>query len=512
MSDSSSASQVIRSRRTDSSRPAAPGGPVPRGRPGAPREGRRCRSGARRPGGRRTPGWPPRRDPARRRRSAARPPPRPRHRSRRAAPGCGSRGWRRPCRGPGRQRAAPQVDPANHGSSLGARDPAPGPAPGGRTLGHPAVEVGRRRRHARCGKVPGTDLCRGRSGVALPGSVTGTCQRRRYGVSSPPAASPRPGEQYPARPARLPLLRRRPGLQQRRRRRRRPSTGSSEVFEERGAALRAHPRQRRQRRRQLGGHRGARPRHPHVVALNLLRNYGQHNANLAGLREATGDYVITMDDDLQNPPDQALLLIDKAMKGHDVVFGRFERKQAPGYRRLGSKLIGLLNRRIFAQPPGPHRLQLPDPAPRRRRPDLRVAHRPPLHHRSGADVLQQPRRRPGPPRRRGRSATSNYGLTRILRAGAHDPVQLLAVPAARGCAGRLRRGARQLPARRLLPGPVASSSTTTVPGLDDDRRAALALQRRRHHAAVDAGRVRRPHAQRGQRASSTYHVSERVSS
>ena len=45
---------------------------------------------------------------------------------------------------------------------------------------------------------------------------------------------------------------------------------------------------------------------PHVVALNLLRNYGQHHANLAGLREATGDYVITMDDDLQNPPDQAL--------------------------------------------------------------------------------------------------------------------------------------------------------------------------------------------------------------
>ncbi|MET0997981.1 MAG: glycosyltransferase family 2 protein [Marmoricola sp.] len=91
---------------------------------------------------------------------------------------------------------------------------------------------------------------------------------------------------------------------------------------------------------------------PHVIALNLLRNYGQHHANLAGMREATGDYVITMDDDLQNPPDQALLLIDEAMTGHDVVFGRFERKQAPGYRRIGSKLISMVNRRIFAQPPG----------------------------------------------------------------------------------------------------------------------------------------------------------------
>jgi glycosyltransferase involved in cell wall biosynthesis len=91
---------------------------------------------------------------------------------------------------------------------------------------------------------------------------------------------------------------------------------------------------------------------PSIVALNLLRNFGQHQANLAGLRESTGDYVITMDDDLQNPPDQALVLIDKAMEGHDVVFGEFERKQSAGYRRLGSKLISLINRRVFGQPPG----------------------------------------------------------------------------------------------------------------------------------------------------------------
>jgi hypothetical protein len=46
------------------------------------------------------------------------------------------------------------------------------------------------------------------------------------------------------------------------------------------------------------------------------------------------------------------VLIDAAMRGHDVVFGRFERKQAPGYRRLGSSLISLINRRVFLQPPG----------------------------------------------------------------------------------------------------------------------------------------------------------------
>ncbi len=90
---------------------------------------------------------------------------------------------------------------------------------------------------------------------------------------------------------------------------------------------------------------------PHVVALNLLKNYGQHHANLAGFIESRGDYVITMDDDLQNPPDQALLLIDAALgSDHDVVFGKFEQKQAAGYRRIGSKLIGMINRRVFGKP------------------------------------------------------------------------------------------------------------------------------------------------------------------
>lgn len=91
---------------------------------------------------------------------------------------------------------------------------------------------------------------------------------------------------------------------------------------------------------------------PSVTAINLLKNYGQHHANLAGLRESRGDYVITMDDDLQNPPEEALALIDEAMTGKDVVFGKFETKQAAGYRRLGSRVITMMNQRIFGQPPG----------------------------------------------------------------------------------------------------------------------------------------------------------------
>jgi polyisoprenyl-phosphate glycosyltransferase len=87
-----------------------------------------------------------------------------------------------------------------------------------------------------------------------------------------------------------------------------------------------------------------------VVAMDLLVNYGQHHANLAGLRETTGDFVVTMDDDGQNPADQVPLLIEAAMRGHDVVFGRFRHKQAAGYRRLGTRLMALVHRRVFGQP------------------------------------------------------------------------------------------------------------------------------------------------------------------
>ena len=152
---------------------------------------------------------------------------------------------------------------------------------------------------------------------------------------------------------------------------------------------------------------------PNVIALNLLRNYGQHHANLAGLRETTGDYVITMDDDLQNPPDQALLLIAEAMTGRDVVFGRFERKQAAGYRRLGSKLISMVNRRVFAQPPGlavsNFRILRRDVVDRIC--ESRTAHpyitgQALMYSNNPSDVLVRHEPRP--------IGKSNYGMTRIL--------------------------------------------------------------------------------------------------
>lgn len=89
---------------------------------------------------------------------------------------------------------------------------------------------------------------------------------------------------------------------------------------------------------------------PQLVAVNFLKNYGQHTAVFCGLQQSTGDYIITMDDDLQNPPEEIIHLIEKASEGHDLVFGRFRAKQHAGYRRLGSLLIGAINKRLFHKP------------------------------------------------------------------------------------------------------------------------------------------------------------------
>jgi glycosyltransferase involved in cell wall biosynthesis len=87
-----------------------------------------------------------------------------------------------------------------------------------------------------------------------------------------------------------------------------------------------------------------------IISINLLKNYGQHTAIFCGLRHATGDFAITLDDDLQNPPEEIAHLVSKILEGYDVVFGRFQSKRHRRHRRLGSRAIACLNRRIFDQP------------------------------------------------------------------------------------------------------------------------------------------------------------------
>lgn len=87
--------------------------------------------------------------------------------------------------------------------------------------------------------------------------------------------------------------------------------------------------------------------HAEVKSINLLHNYGQHNANLCGFKASRGEYVITMDDDLQNPPEEISKLIEAVSDGSDLVIGRFKEKKHAFFRRVGSKFVGKIIRKVF---------------------------------------------------------------------------------------------------------------------------------------------------------------------
>ena len=88
----------------------------------------------------------------------------------------------------------------------------------------------------------------------------------------------------------------------------------------------------------------------HVTAVNLLKNYGQHSAILCGIHYSSGKYLITLDDDLQNPPEEIIKLIDKIHEGYDLVFAKFREKKHSAFRKRGSKLVNYFNAKIFNKP------------------------------------------------------------------------------------------------------------------------------------------------------------------
>ncbi len=76
-----------------------------------------------------------------------------------------------------------------------------------------------------------------------------------------------------------------------------------------------------------------------VRFINLSRNFGEHNAVMAGLRYARGEYVITMDDDLQNPPSEVVKLFKYAREQKkDVIYTYYKQKQHSAWRNFGSWL------------------------------------------------------------------------------------------------------------------------------------------------------------------------------
>jgi undecaprenyl-phosphate 4-deoxy-4-formamido-L-arabinose transferase len=83
------------------------------------------------------------------------------------------------------------------------------------------------------------------------------------------------------------------------------------------------------------------------------RNFGEHNAVMTGLRRARGAYVINMDDDLQNPPEEVIKLFEHARQGDwDVVYTRYAVKEHEGWRNMGSRFANKVADWLIDKPKG----------------------------------------------------------------------------------------------------------------------------------------------------------------
>lgn len=90
----------------------------------------------------------------------------------------------------------------------------------------------------------------------------------------------------------------------------------------------------------------------HVVAVLLNRNYGQHSAIMAGFNHVSGDLIITLDADLQNPPEEIPRLVAKAQEGYDVVGTVRQNRKDSWFRKRASRLINNLIQRTTGKAMG----------------------------------------------------------------------------------------------------------------------------------------------------------------
>ena len=87
-----------------------------------------------------------------------------------------------------------------------------------------------------------------------------------------------------------------------------------------------------------------------VRIARLLKNSGQHNALLCGFYLTTGDIIVTMDDDLQNPPEEVPKLVAAVESGFDLAIGAYTQKQHAAARNVGGDLVDRTLRSIFNLP------------------------------------------------------------------------------------------------------------------------------------------------------------------
>lgn len=90
----------------------------------------------------------------------------------------------------------------------------------------------------------------------------------------------------------------------------------------------------------------------HVVAVLLNRNYGQHSAIMAGFSHVSGDLIITLDADLQNPPEEIPRLVAAAQEGYDVVGTVRQNRKDSWFRRRASRTINHLIQRVTGKAMG----------------------------------------------------------------------------------------------------------------------------------------------------------------
>ncbi len=86
------------------------------------------------------------------------------------------------------------------------------------------------------------------------------------------------------------------------------------------------------------------------VGINLSKNFGQHAALMAGMRESTGDYVICLDDDGQTPANEVDKLLAALENGHDAVYAKYGNKKHSAFRNLGSRVNDMMTRVMLGKP------------------------------------------------------------------------------------------------------------------------------------------------------------------
>ena len=94
--------------------------------------------------------------------------------------------------------------------------------------------------------------------------------------------------------------------------------------------------------------------HPQVVGIDLMGNVGQFRALLCAMESARGDLVVTMDDDLQNPPEEVPKLIAAIEADEELqcVIGSYHQKRHSWFRNLGTRLVARIYRRAYNKPEG----------------------------------------------------------------------------------------------------------------------------------------------------------------